>query len=114
MGDAIAIARSLIDAERRQHVAAITATLARFGVHALRFAAAQGVRVAPLRNGEPYRDASPALARLRIDVDAWPAPPAGLFVVEERTVYVRSKSPMTVAHLLCAVRAVNNVPVFQG
>jgi len=42
--------------------------------------------------------ASPALARLGIDVDAWPAPPAGLFVVEERTVYLRSLSTMTVAH----------------
>jgi hypothetical protein len=31
-------------------------------------------------------------------VDDWPAAPAGLFVVEERTVYLRSRSPMTVAH----------------
>ena len=45
-----------------------------------------------------YREASPALARLGIDVDSWPAPPAGLFVVEERTVYLRSRSVMTVAH----------------
>lgn len=36
--------------------------------------------------------------RLGIDVDAWPAPPAGLFVVEERTVYVRSRSAMTIGH----------------
>ena len=36
--------------------------------------------------------------RLGIDVDAWPAPPAGLFVVEERSVYLRSRSVMTVAH----------------
>ena len=35
---------------------------------------------------------------LRIDVDAWPCPPTRLFVVEERTVYLRSRSPMTVAH----------------
>jgi hypothetical protein len=33
-----------------------------------------------------------------VDVDAWPAPPAGLFVVEERAVYLRSRSTMTVAH----------------
>ena len=33
-----------------------------------------------------------------VDVAAWPAPPAGLFVVEERSVYLRSRSPMTVAH----------------
>jgi len=54
--------------------------------------------VRPLKRGERYREASPALNRLGIDVDAWPAPPAGLFVVEERTVYLRSRSPMTVAH----------------
>jgi hypothetical protein len=35
---------------------------------------------------------------LGVDVDAWPVPPAGLFVVEERAVYLRSASPMTVAH----------------
>lgn len=40
----------------------------------------------------------PALKRLGIDVDAWPAPPAGLFVVEERCVYLRSRSAMTIAH----------------
>ena len=33
-----------------------------------------------------------------IDVDGWPVPPAGLFVVEERTVFLRNPSPMTVAH----------------
>lgn len=76
----------------------IIETLARFGSDALLFARAHLTRVAPLRVGELYRAASPALARLGIDVDAWPAPPAGLFVVEERTVYIRSRSPMTVAH----------------
>lgn len=54
--------------------------------------------VRPLKNGERYGEVSPALRRLGIDVDVWPAPPAGLFVVEERTVYLRSRSPMTVAH----------------
>ncbi len=54
--------------------------------------------VRPLKKGERYREVSPALRRLGLDVDAWPAPPAGLFVVEERTVYLRSRSPMTVAH----------------
>ncbi len=54
--------------------------------------------VRPLKKGERYREVSPALRRLGIDVDAWSAPPGGLFVVEERTVYLRSRSPMTVAH----------------
>lgn len=64
----------------------------------MRFALDGGVRVTPLARGVTYRSASPALARLGIDVDSWPAPPAGLFVVEERMVYLRSRSPMTVAH----------------
>jgi hypothetical protein len=51
-----------------------------------------------LASSDRYRDRSPALTRLGVDVDAWPAPPAGLFVVEERSVYLRSRSPMTVAH----------------
>jgi hypothetical protein len=77
---------------------AIAQTLARFGDDALRFAAARGVRIVLLQPAERYREASPALARLGVDVDGWPVPPAGLFVVEERTVFLRCASPMTVAH----------------
>lgn len=77
---------------------AVAKTLKAFGKPALRFAAEHGTQVRPLRRGERYAQASPALVRLGIDVDAWPAPPAGLFVVEERTVYVRNRSAMTVAH----------------
>jgi hypothetical protein len=73
-------------------------TLLRFGRGALAYASRSRIRVVLLRRRELYRDASRALARLGIDVDAWPAPPAGLFVVEERTLYLRSRSPMTVAH----------------
>ncbi len=76
----------------------VLATLVRFGRGALTYALAGGVRVLLLRHGERYRDASATLSRLGIDVDAWPAPPAGLFVVEERSLYLRSRSPMTVAH----------------
>jgi hypothetical protein len=76
----------------------IAKTLRAFGEPALRFAAENGSRVRPLGRGERYAEASPALVRLGIDVDAWPAPPAGLFVVEERTVYVRSRSAMTISH----------------
>ncbi len=57
-----------------------------------------GCRVRPLRDAERYRDVSPALRRLGVDVDAWPVPPAGLFVVEERTVYLRALTPMTIGH----------------
>jgi len=78
--------------------AAIAQSLAAFGEPALAYAAARRIRIVALSRAERYRDASPSLRRLGVDVDAWPVPPAGLFVVEERTVYLRSASPMTVAH----------------
>ncbi|MHB8147430.1 MAG: hypothetical protein ACYDGM_09275, partial [Vulcanimicrobiaceae bacterium] len=94
-----AIARRLLLPERNGLAhSTICETLRRYGSGALGFALERGIRVAPLRKNERYAHASPALQRLGIDVDAWPAPPAGLFVVEERTVYLRSRSPMTVAH----------------
>jgi len=98
MGDCYSLARALIVPNRPTGAGVIAATLARFGAGALRFAGDRNIHVAPLHRGESYAAASPALARLGIDVDAWPAPPAGLFVVEERTVYLRSRSTMTVAH----------------
>ena len=64
----------------------------------MRYAATKGIRIVPLTSRRRYSEASTALRRLGVDVDAWPVPPAGLFVVEERTVYLRSASPMTVAH----------------
>jgi hypothetical protein len=78
--------------------ASIDAVLNSFGIGALRLAGSAGVRVIHLRPFESYRDRSPALRRLASGVDEWPVPPAGLFVVEERAVYLRSTSPMTVAH----------------
>ncbi len=97
--DALAAARRLVAGDRRRPPeAAVIETLLRFGSGALHYALASRIRVMPLRAGERYRQASPALARLGIDVDAWPAPPAGLFVVEERALFLRSRSPMTVAH----------------
>ncbi len=76
----------------------IARALAHFGEPALRYAVRRNVRIVPLEAAQRYCDASAALRRLAVDVDAWPVPPAGLFVVEERTVYLRSASPMTVAH----------------
>jgi hypothetical protein len=76
----------------------VTETLARFGDGAVRRALRAGIRVVPMRRGERYDRLSPALRRLGIDVDAWPSPPSGLFVVEERTIYLRSRSPLTIAH----------------
>jgi hypothetical protein len=97
--DAAALARCLFEDDRARPVeAAVVETLLRFGCGALTYAHRSRVRIVLLRRAEPYRHASPALARLGIDVDGWPAPPAGLFVVEERALYLRSRSPMTVAH----------------
>ncbi len=77
---------------------AIETTLHRFGGGALHFAHAAGIRIVALGRGEGYRDRSHVLRRLAAGVDDWPIPPAGLFVVEERTMYLRSASAMTVAH----------------
>jgi hypothetical protein len=97
--DALATARRLFECDRQRPAEAeVIETLLRFGRGALAYAVRSRIRVMLLRRGELYREASHALARLGIDVDAWPAPPAGLFVVEERALYLRSRSPMTVAH----------------
>jgi len=77
---------------------AVGRTLRLFGRPALTFAVRAGIRVVPLRRSQRYAEASTALRRLCASIDEWPAPPAGLFVVEERTIYLRSRSPMTVAH----------------
>ncbi|MGZ3517401.1 MAG: hypothetical protein ACXVAM_09505 [Vulcanimicrobiaceae bacterium] len=95
------VARALLEQRpkvERSAVDAIARTLTKFGVAALTFAHRHGMRIVPLSRNERYDAASPALKRLGVDVDAWPAPPAGLFVVEERRVYLRSRSAMTVAH----------------
>ena len=57
-----------------------------------------GTKIVALGKTTTYRAASPALRRLGVNVDGWPIPPAGLFVVEESAVYLRSTSPMTVCH----------------
>lgn len=77
---------------------AICTILSRFGDAALRFAAEREIRIVALAPLQRYGEVSASLRRLGVDVDAWTIPPAGLFVVEERTVYLRSASPMTVAH----------------
>lgn len=64
----------------------------------LAFLAERGTRIVVVRGPNAYHDASPALRRLGANVDAWPSPPAGLFVVEEATLYVRMISPMTIVH----------------
>lgn len=97
MDEAMRRAAALIESCDSECVIMIR-VLRKFGNGALRFALRHNIRIVPLKRGERYQDRSPALHRLGVDVDGWPAPPAGLFVVEERTVYLRSRSAMTVAH----------------
>jgi hypothetical protein len=78
--------------------AEIEAVLRRFGPGARTVAERAGIRLVVLSDGERFGDRSEVLRRMTSAVDGWPIPPAGLFVVEERTVYLRSTSPMTVAH----------------
>ncbi len=92
------LAEQLIVSDDRAAYAAVAQTLSRYGAAALQFALDSGIRLIPLKPRQRYSDRSAALCRLGVDVDQWPAPPAGLFVVEERTVYLRSRSVMTVAH----------------
>lgn len=96
----VTLARQLIVPQEvtSRRNASVATTLTRFGAPALRFALSAHIQVLPLRRTQRYDSASPALSRLKLGVDDWPSPPAGLFVVEERTVYLRSRNPMTVAH----------------
>ena len=80
------------------HAAAVETVLRRFGPGARALAERAGIRVTVLAAGERFGERSPVLRRIVAGVDAWPIPPAGLFVVEERTIYLRSTSPMTIAH----------------
>lgn len=98
MDECSSLALELIHRDRRFAAPSIATTLERFGIPALRFARDHGISIVPLRRCERYDGISAAIMRLAVGVDEWPAPPAGLFVVEERTMYLRSRSPMTVAH----------------
>jgi hypothetical protein len=69
-----------------------------YPMSALRCMNKNGSKFVVLSPGEKFCEVSPVLRRIAAAIDAWPIPPAGLFVVEERTVYLRSTSPMTVCH----------------
>lgn len=92
------ISKIHIDAPSLDVEAMVRNVIGRYGETAARIASGFGARIVILDKGERYRDRSAALRRLSANVDDWPAPPAGLFVVEERTVYARSISEMTLAH----------------
>lgn len=80
--------------------AIIAAVLARFPTGAIARLRVAQCRIRVLRPGETFVGTSRTLSRLASAIDGWPVPPAGLFVLEERTVYLRRLSPMTIAHEL--------------
>lgn len=80
--------------------AAIDRVLTSLPAAVLDLLVAGNIQVRALHENERYDEASPELTRIGVNVDGWPAPPAGLFVVEERTLYLRSCSPMTLTHEL--------------
>jgi hypothetical protein len=94
----ISAAAALTRGIPKEHRAAIRATLELFPPHILELTRQRGIKVRVLTPGQLYRQVSPLLERQRIDVDQWPVPPAGLFVVDERTLYLRETDRFTVAH----------------
>ena len=68
-----------------------------FPLHVVAYVMAT-TQIKPLSIGQRYADASPMLREMGGNVDAWPVAPAGLFVVPERTIYVRTMTPMTLVH----------------
>jgi hypothetical protein len=65
---------------------------------ALRCMKNSGTKFFVLSASTKFCEVSPVLRQVAPGIDGWPIPPAGLFVVEERTVYLRSMSPMTICH----------------
>ncbi|MDE2571525.1 MAG: hypothetical protein KGM44_03265 [bacterium] len=98
MDDLTALAARLVDAPSEAARLGLVRTLVRFGPAALRLAEVRGMRVVALARGERFTARSRRLRELAPHLDTWPTPPAGLFVVEERTAYLRSRSPLAAAH----------------
>ncbi len=77
---------------------AFHSTLQRYPRRIIELLIRNSTQIVPLLETQRYSDVSGALRRLRVDVDGWPVPPTGLFVIEERTVYLRSFNPLSIAH----------------
>ena len=71
---------------------------AHYPPHVLAYAQRHGIRVVPLGRSVSFCQASPRLKELAPHIDTWPTPPAGLFVVQERTAYIRQMSALSVCH----------------
>ncbi len=83
----------------RQPPGILVDALATFGTCALRRAADAKIRIAVVPAGRPFSQCSRRVASLVPDIDRWQAPPAGLFVLEERLVLLRPNAlRMAAAH----------------
>ena len=80
------------------HRAIVRAAIELYPPHILELARQRGIRIRVLTPGQQYRQISPFLESQRIDVDAWPVAPSGLFVVNERTLYLRRVDAFTITH----------------
>ncbi|MDQ6780857.1 MAG: hypothetical protein M3Z37_06865 [Candidatus Eremiobacteraeota bacterium] len=79
--------------------AQLVAALRPFGEGALRAARDGGVRIRVLPASRKFAQCSPDVAAIVPDIDDWSAPPAGLFVLSERLLLLRSRAlRMTAAH----------------
>ncbi len=81
-----------------QAKAKIQAVLDQFPPRFIKAAKSNKTRLHHMTKGSTYASVSPVLQRPGVNFDSWPIPPAGLFVVEERTVYLRNLEPITIAH----------------
>lgn len=97
---ASSMARTLVTALLgRVPPATLTAALAPFGDRALRLAVDAGVRITVVPSGRAFTQCSAAVAALVPDIDRWQAPPAGVFVLEEKLILLRSGAlRMAAAH----------------
>ena len=78
---------------------ALVASLAPFGCTALKRAIAGGIRATIVPPNRPFSQCSRSVASLAPDIDHWHAPPAGLFVLEERLLLLRPHAlRMAAAH----------------
>lgn len=93
-------ARSLVGTLlQRTPPRALVASLACFGRAALERVVSGGIRAVIVPPGRPFSQCSRSVASLAPEIDRWHAPPAGLFVLEERLLLLRPHAlRMAAAH----------------
>ncbi|TAM91124.1 hypothetical protein EPN42_04495 [bacterium] len=93
-----AIVSAIVVAPNASTRALASRILTSYGLPAAQLLQQRGSRIVFLLRGQRYTERSPKLRELAPHLDTWPSPPAGLFVVEERTVYLRTRSALALGH----------------